>query len=337
MHRTRYEERIKQLGRELSEARERLAEANREGSMRGAAADTAVRNLRATLAQLRTEKGRLETRLEDALSKAAARGGSLSEEVRELRARERRALDAGRRFKKAYDFQRALLARKAEQFVLARARAKHLATLIRRHRVPLSPASARLLSGDALEEEMLAGMEHLDFEQQDDCGLHDDDCGVQGDDGGVHDDDGGLHDDDGGVHEDECRDAARPVVPSKRPTHPAPGEARQDVVCDDDRGAAVGPPSDAPSAVPGCVGMPRGTDIPRSILRMSPLIRRRSDVFARLADSASLNLACVSSGVEPPPHCLPAGDLLSRGCAAPAAFGPAGERADDPHAMDVDY
>lgn len=293
------------------------------------------------MTQLRTEKTRLQSKLDEVLAKTT--NTNLNEEIRELKNRERKALESSKRFKKAYDFQRTLLNRKAEQYMLARARAKHLATLIRRHRIPLSPSAARLLADDAFLDienplddiSCIDGMMSTTAIVADNCSDDDSESDVD-DNRGENDVSITKIDPDGDQQKNvpQKRTTKNNSIITKIYTSLQENDSNPKFISSDDKldhgnicstslensnsynydlmiqdTDDIGHSPSRRSKKPLLTGSnflfgtssgnslrivplaPLGTDVPRSVLRMSPLIPRRKDVFARLADSASLNLA----------------------------------------------
>lgn len=270
--RTKYEEKIKKMGRELNEARDRLAEINRDAGNKSAANETLVRNLRSAVQTAKTEKARLQGKVDELVSRLRVGSDGQDAELKELRAKERRSSEQARKYKKAYEFQKTLLQKRIEQYLATKSRVRMLLGALRKHRVPLSPSLGNLLESPSFRNLPLGGSTNNSgggaitpsrsllsrSTSAADLNEKTSQLDIAGDSQGSTDDDSkdGMED--------------NPMGISSTPVHRRKGSLIE-----------VGQP----------LKVPPGSEVPRSMLRMSPLLPRRKDLFARIADSASLSLA----------------------------------------------
>ena len=136
------------MGRTIEELKAKNAEYSREAGTKHSAQETLLRNLRAALQNAKTEKARLQSRNEDLSQRLKSQ--TLETEVSELRARERRAGEQAKKYRKAYEFQKNLLHKRSEQYLQTKARIRLLVGALRKHRVPLSPSIGSLLETPSL-------------------------------------------------------------------------------------------------------------------------------------------------------------------------------------------
>ena len=130
----RYEERIKALGKELNAARAAANESQRSMQSRAMNSDASMKSLRAQLETMRTEKSKLLARLAEETSRLKNDCFAHDSELIELRQREYRANESARKLKKAYDFQKALLAKRIEQNQQARNKIRQLLLALKKQR-----------------------------------------------------------------------------------------------------------------------------------------------------------------------------------------------------------
>jgi len=142
MTRQKYEERIKKMGKELNELKDRLRAALHTTSSKSSASDCLVRNLRAQLSTAKAENTRLQSQLSDQLGRLRTDASAQDQELADLRQSARRAQDSSTKWRRAHEFQKALLQKRIEQCLHARAKIRQLVQLLRRNRVNLASPSA---------------------------------------------------------------------------------------------------------------------------------------------------------------------------------------------------
>lgn len=130
----RYEERIKALGKELNVARAAVNEAQKAMQSRASSSEASMKSLRAQLEAMRAEKSKLLARLAEETSRLKNDCFAHDSELTELRQREYRATESARKLKKAYDFQKALLAKRIEQNQQARNKIRQLLLALKKQR-----------------------------------------------------------------------------------------------------------------------------------------------------------------------------------------------------------
>ena len=130
----RYEERIKALGKELNVARAAVNEAQKAMQSRASSSEASMKSLRAQLEAMRAEKSKLLARLAEETSRLKNDCFVHDSELTELRQREYRATESARKLKKAYDFQKALLAKRIEQNQQARNKIRQLLLALKKQR-----------------------------------------------------------------------------------------------------------------------------------------------------------------------------------------------------------
>lgn len=307
--RIRYEEKIKKLGREVNSLREKLAESSRDAGSRNSSNDILVRNLRATLQVTKTEKSRLQGRVDELTARLQQQCGDQDGELRDLRARERKASEQARKYKKAYEFQKALLQKRIEQYMQTKNRVRNLLNALRRHRIPLSPSVGSLLDSPSWRRtEMVpsggggataAAAARPPGTPCPSSGLL---CRMGGGSssglGSKSISAADLHqvgEEEGG--EDHHLDAfslhgqaESPLSPVLQPTTIAAALAKTPTKERDRRPVASSPPR-RHSLMSGQPIMAPLATLPPSVLRMSPLMPRRADPFSKIADSVSYSLA----------------------------------------------
>lgn len=160
--RQKYEEKIKRLGKEVNDSRKLASDLQGKSAAKTSTYERAIASLRNTTGALKTERAQLVQKVE--LLEARFKQGDASREgeLREARLRERKASDSAKRWKRAYDFQRSLLARRSEQCILARGKVHTLLTVLRKSKQQTgggaspfaalnlnSPSWRKLLASDA--------------------------------------------------------------------------------------------------------------------------------------------------------------------------------------------
>ena len=139
--RQKYEDRIKSLVKENKEVKEQLDLMNRNVGGKNAANENIIRNLKTSMAALKEEKQRLQVMVDRETYKAKSSASNVDSEVADLRAKERRALETAKKWKKAYDFEKTLLQRRVEQFMAAKAKIRTLLNALRKKHVSLGSPS----------------------------------------------------------------------------------------------------------------------------------------------------------------------------------------------------
>lgn len=143
--RLKYEDRIKRMGKEIVDLKDKLDQQLRHASSRATTTDSQVRSLRQTVQELKSERARLLKQLSGEVSArqnwAAQLDTGTAAEMADLRSRERRAIEAAKKWHKAYDFQKALLEKRNDQCSTARLKIKNLLQVLRRNRIKLDGAS----------------------------------------------------------------------------------------------------------------------------------------------------------------------------------------------------
>jgi len=258
MTRQKYEEKIKKLGKEVNELKEKLIELNRTTGAKTAANDCLIKNLRTSVQAIKSERNRLASKLDDETVKLRTDCQGHEQEIKELRQRERRSDEAARKWKKNFEFQKSLLQRKIDQYFQAKSKIKTLLNVLRKQRLSCSISSPSLgglnlespswkriqMSASPLKFSKL-GSESVIVSDDDNVVEGEIVCGLTlGEDGDII--------------------MASPSFP--------PSQSRR------------------PSLEPASKAPP-GESLPRSVLRMSPLIPKRRDFFSRIADAASLSIA----------------------------------------------
>ncbi len=139
--RVKYEDRIKRMGKEVNELKERLEQQSKDSTTKNSASETIVRSLRQTVQMLKMDKARLQSQLSEESSHSRARRSQQDKdsetEMADLRARELQAAKAAKKWHKAYDFQKALLQKRIEQCALARIKIRSLLQVLRRNRIKM--------------------------------------------------------------------------------------------------------------------------------------------------------------------------------------------------------
>lgn len=297
--RLKYEEKIKKMGREMNELKDRLAEVSRDNGSRSAANDVLVRNLRSALQAAKGEKTRMQSRLEELQQRLQQTAGGQEHEIKELRQKERRASEQARKYKKAYEFQKSLLQKRVEQYLQTKNRVRFLVNALRKHRVPLSPSVGNLSNwlespssswrripegpggGGAAVTATLppttpSGLASKSISAEDLQRVHELSLEEDAEEGASR-----LVTSD--PDDDPLEDSFLDPPPLLHP-HPHLQTPSKSTSSHGSRRSSLvrkGQPLIAPP----------GADLPRSVLRMSPLIPRRTDIFSRIADSASYSLA----------------------------------------------
>lgn len=280
--RNKYEEKIKKMGRELNDLKDRNAELSRDTGSRSAANTVLIRNLRATLQTAKGEKTRMQSRLEELQQRLQQTTGGQETEMQELRQKERRATEQARKYKKAYEFQKSLLQKRVEQYLQTKNRVRFLVNALRKHRIPLSPSVGnvnnwlespstswrRLPEGTPVVVGLTATHPPLAS-----SGLASKSISAED----LHRVDELSLDETKTFVSDAENDPGNDLLsdPLQTPTRSNSTQSSR-------RSSLV--PRGQPLMAPG-------SDLPRSVLRMSPLIPRRTDIFSRIADSASYSLA----------------------------------------------
>lgn len=139
--RQKYEDRIKSLAKENKDLKEQLDVLNRNLGGKNATNENIIRNLRTSMAALKEEKQRLKHLVDRESYKAKSTASTNDNEIAELRAKERKALDTAKKWKKAYDFEKTLLQRRVEQFMAAKAKIRVLLNALRKKHVSLGSPS----------------------------------------------------------------------------------------------------------------------------------------------------------------------------------------------------
>lgn len=141
MTRLKYEDRIKRMGKEINELKERLEQQSKESTNKWSTSEALLRSLRQTIQSLKTDKSKLQTQLQQeslaVKSRQTQQTSNNAAEMAELRTRERRAAETAKKWHKAYDFQKLLLQKRIEQCSLARIKIRALMQLMRRNRIKM--------------------------------------------------------------------------------------------------------------------------------------------------------------------------------------------------------
>ncbi len=140
--RQKYEDRIKKHGKEINELKDKIRSTQYNTNTRNSTHECLLRNLRSQLSSTKAENARLTAQVNEQLCKLREDTSSKDQELRELRTAERKAQDSARKWKKAHEFQKALLQRRIEQCLHARGKIRQLIGLLRKNRVNLSSPSA---------------------------------------------------------------------------------------------------------------------------------------------------------------------------------------------------
>lgn len=299
--RQRYEDRIRALGKEMNELKDRLRTALHTTNSRTTASDCLVRNLRSSLSTAKAENSRLSAQLQDQLGRLRTDAAAQGQELADLRQAARRAQEAAEKWKRAHAFQKTLLQKRIEQCLHARAKIRQLVQLLRRHRVNLNSPSTGIDWGSpgwkALQAEhpspllparLIRPGTKQDEDDTDDQGAGDvptapmtpvrqvSRLGQKS----VSAHDLELEDD------DDCEDDGL-------------AEATSQLMLTSDPSISSGIAS---TRLPASPPIPYTTgdvasELPKSILRASPLLPRRRDFFGRLAEAAA---ALLSPSKAPP-------------------------------------
>ena len=143
--RQKYEDKIKQLGKELNDAKKQLSQSHEGVYTRSMANnDKLVHNLKQSVQTLRTEKQHLQDRVEKLEYLVRQSESTKNEDARDSRLRERKASDMAKRWKRAYEFQKTLLLKRSEQCSIARNKVQTLLTVLRRKSLK-SPSISRVI------------------------------------------------------------------------------------------------------------------------------------------------------------------------------------------------
>lgn len=273
--RIKYEDKIKRMGREINDLKSRLSDVNRESGSRSAANEQLVRNLRAAVQTAKAEKGRLQAKLDEVTVRLREDCDGQDGEMKELRLRERKATEQAKKYKKAYEFQKTLLQKRVEQYFQTKNRNRMLLIALRKHRVPLSPSMGSLLDSPSLRTTTVVkkvGPMETPTGRKSGLGSRSISAAELQDDG--IDGMSRLSLDPSQELDDEYIDSPTMINPLETNTTTKEHTRKSSLV--DCKYPLMAPP---------------GTDLPRSVLRMSPLITRRMDIFSRIADAASFSLA----------------------------------------------
>lgn len=299
--RQKYEERIKKLGKELNDLKEKLRTSLATSNKSSSASDTLIRNLRSTIGNLKIENGRLTGQVTEELGRLREAAASHEQSLRDLRQSERRAQEASRKWKKAHDFQRTLAQKRIEQCLQGRAKIRQLVQLLRKHRVNLgSPSTGidwgspgwRALQADhpsplipsrllqlqqgvqAIEPPASPTTRHFGKSLLGKGSVSAEDLVVVGDD------------------DDPCLDSTDDLA-----------EATSQLAIDPDDQLVKPSISIAGLTIDKRIEE-QASVLPKSILRASPLLPKRRDFLARLADlsssSANVNAASSSNPTDSP-------------------------------------
>lgn len=321
--RQKYEERIKKLGKEINELKDRLRQSLHTTSSKTNANDTLIRNLRSSLTNLKIENGRLQTQINDQLGKLKSHTSDQESALCDLRASTRRATESARKWKRAHEFQKALLQKRIEQCLHARAKIRQLVGLLRRNRVNLGSPSVgidwgspgwKALQGDHPSPLLPSRLLKSGGACGDAASLGDDvptneltlqqgspvrkfpllsnsqlgQKSISASDIGEDPSDGDLAD----ATSQLMIDSDPPVEPDS--PFLASSSHRTSLINQPQRN----PSPLSPLRVSAAAAAP-SADYPKSILRASPLLPRRRDFFGRLADAAAAILS--PSKQQPPP------------------------------------
>ena len=139
--RQKYEDRIKNLVRENKDLRENLETLNRSSSGKNLNNENIIRSLRTNISTLKEEKTKLQQVVDKETFRAKSSASSIDNEAAELRARERKALEMAKKWKKAYEFEKTLLQRRVEQFIAAKAKIRSLLNIMRKKHVSIGSPS----------------------------------------------------------------------------------------------------------------------------------------------------------------------------------------------------
>lgn len=159
--RQKYEEKIKKLGKEVNDSRKLASDLQSKSAVKTSTYERTIASLKNTVGALKTERLQLVQKFESLESQFKQGDVSHEGELREARLRERKASDSAKRWKRAYDFQKSLLARRSEQCILARGKVHTLLTVLRKSKQQAgstspfmalnlnSPSWRKLLASDA--------------------------------------------------------------------------------------------------------------------------------------------------------------------------------------------
>jgi hypothetical protein len=320
----KYEERIKGLGRELNEMRAKLKESTRQAQQKTAVSETTVKNLKQALDVAKTEKNRLSAKLADETSRLRTDCFAHDSEIKDLRQREHRAMEASRKLKKAFDFQKVLLQKRVDQYMQAKQRIRLLLNTLRKRHISLDSPS---LNSPFWRSESLApgSQDHLGEEKSPTAARNSgsrrsSDLAMDAEEGDEYEDaamNGSSND-----HVNDEDDDSIPLPPDLASEALLTADELvanvtlmelddEDIgadSADDDTGHQQSDPSGAnnPFLAQGAASTLRtrksftgrplnavlspkliGHEVPRSALRHSPLLHKRKDVFARLAEGLS--------------------------------------------------
>lgn len=293
--RTKYEEKIKRLGKELNELRERMSEVQRQSNSKTSANEMLVRNLRATLQVAQREKTRLAGKLNDETTRLRTDCFSHDAEIKDLRGRERKAMEQARKWKKAYDFQKAMLQKRIEQYLVAKGKIRVLLNALRKRHVSLASPSlginlespgwrrlqgnvSPLLHRSSISRHVDGTEEPQEQEREREQERYDGEHPSSISNSMMEDDPDEIMYED----TDEGRKESSPFVQRLYQNKKSLTGQQQP------NGLYTASPLRRSSLNHSHTGE---AVMPRSLIKQSPLIPRRKDFFARLADAASLSLA----------------------------------------------
>lgn len=271
----RYEEKIKELGKELNIARASVAESQRALQNRTSTSESSLKSLRTQLESMRAERSKLLARLADETSRLKSDCFAHDSELVELRQREYRATESARKLKKAYDFQKALLQKRIEQNHQARNKIRHLLLALKKQR-----------SGSSFDETDFQDMSELNDMSD---GLDVTTATNTSSDNGVDtnsDNTGNQESHDNNEEDDEevmlqLNEQTEAVLNEEitmMDIDPVDSGSSQESMMTQSPSKSVYPnSSDYTESQTG--------EMPRSALRHSPLVSRRRDVFAKLEEN----------------------------------------------------
>lgn len=159
--RGRYEEKIRKLNAELKDSKDKAAMLQRQSKAKCSSNDLLVKNLKASLEVTKNERNKLQHRLTEEINKKSNRDF----DVKEAKNKEKRTADLLIQWKKAFELQKEILAKRNDQVLYAKKRIKSLLQQCKTNKgslgderaVPVaSPLASHLKNSDSLDEKILS-------------------------------------------------------------------------------------------------------------------------------------------------------------------------------------
>ena len=144
--RTRYEEKIKKLGREINDLK--MQQKHSENSMKSMLSnrDATIRNLKSTINAAKRDKLKVASQTSEDLNQLKTDTITYSNEIKELRQKERKATELSLKLKKHLDAQKSMLRKRSEQYLYAKAKLRTLTSILKKKKIGfLNSPSAKSL------------------------------------------------------------------------------------------------------------------------------------------------------------------------------------------------